>query len=83
ISHKARLSKPAKEARRLLHNRIEQLMRDGGAMDDVRDIASKSISQVCKVALILHLAKDPDLLKTDFTALNCLFFDLYPAWCVD
>ncbi len=60
--HKAVFSGEAQEARLDLYNRVEGAMGDGKGLDDVRDIASKAVSQTCKLALVLHLATDPDLL---------------------
>ena len=60
--HKASLSKEAAEARRLFHNKIERMMAEGQKLDDVRDIASKAITQTAKMALLLHLAEQPGLL---------------------
>ncbi len=61
--HKAILSTEAKELRRLFHNQVELLEATGGALADCRDIASKAVSQTCKLALILHLAGNPELLS--------------------
>jgi hypothetical protein len=33
------------------------------SLDDMRDIASKAVSQTCKMALLLHLADNPKLLN--------------------
>jgi uncharacterized protein DUF3987 len=60
--HKATFSDEAHQARLVLHNNIEAAMADDGALVDVRDIASKATSQTCKLALILHLANNPELL---------------------
>ncbi len=61
--HRASLSEAAKVARLELANRIEKAMGDDGELADVRDIASKSASQICKLALVLHLASNPDLIS--------------------
>lgn len=61
--HKAYLSQGASEARRVFHNTIERMMAEGKELEDVRDIASKAVSQTCKLALVLHLADDPELLN--------------------
>ena len=37
-------------------------MADGGELEDVRDIASKAVSQITKLALVFHIAKRPDVL---------------------
>jgi len=60
--HKAKLSPEAAQARREFHNAIERLMRDGHDLEDVQDIASKAVSQTAKLALVLHLATNPELL---------------------
>jgi len=60
--HKSSLSKKAAEARRLFHNKIERMMAEGQKFDDVRDIASKAVTQTAKMALLLHLAEQPGLL---------------------
>jgi phage/plasmid primase-like uncharacterized protein len=62
--HKAYLSQEAATARRNYHNSIEGQMADGCEYEDVRDIASKMVSQVAKIALILHLGDNPSLLTT-------------------
>lgn len=61
--HRASLSPAAAEARRQFHNAIEQMMGEGGDLSDVRDIASKAVSQTAKLALILHLAADAEILS--------------------
>lgn len=61
--HEATLSEAAKLARLELANRIERAMGDDGELADVRDIASKSASQICKLALVLHLASQPELIS--------------------
>jgi len=61
--HKVTFSSEAQQARLALYNNIEKAMADGNGLDDVRDIASKATSQTCKLALILHLANNPDLLN--------------------
>ncbi len=63
IQHKAVLSEAAKVARLDLANKIELAMSDDGVLADVRDIAAKSTSQVCKLALLLHLANYPELIS--------------------
>jgi len=62
-THKAHLSNEAQELRRLFHNQIEEMMAKGNKLDDMRDIASKAVSQTCKMALLLHLADKPELLN--------------------
>ena len=61
--HKAHLCPEAKESRRKFHNDIEEMMAGGELLDDMRDIASKAVSQTCKMALLLHLADKPKLLN--------------------
>ncbi|WP_339774976.1 DUF3987 domain-containing protein [uncultured Methylophaga sp.] len=63
VKHKALLSEGAKLARLDMANRIETAMAEDGSLADVRDIASKSASQVCKLALVLHLANNPELIS--------------------
>jgi hypothetical protein len=63
VPHKASLSIEAQELRRQFHNEIEVMMADGNKFDDMRDIASKAVSQTCKMALLLHLADKPKLLN--------------------
>jgi len=63
IPHKARLSPEAVNARREFHNYIERLMGEGEDLEDVRDIASKTVSQTCKLALVLHIAENHSLLN--------------------
>lgn len=60
--HEAHLSEEAAESRRQYHNHVERTMADGEDFEDVRDIASKAVTQAVKIALILHLADDPSLL---------------------
>jgi len=62
-THKAHLSNEAQELRRLFHNQIEEMMAKGNKLDDMRDIASKAVSQTCKMALLLHLADKSELLN--------------------
>ncbi len=62
--HHARLSVDATEARRVLFNQIENLQGADKLLFDVRDIASKAVSQVTKLALILHISGNPYVLKT-------------------
>ena len=62
--HKAHLSPEAATARREFHNAIERDMAEGAELSDVRDIASKAVSQTCKLALVLHIAENHALLNT-------------------
>ena len=62
--HKVRLSPEAVKARREFHNYIERLMAEGEDLEDVRDIASKAVSQTCKLALVLHIAENHSVLKS-------------------
>jgi Protein of unknown function (DUF3987) len=64
VPHRLTMSGASKDARRKIHNEIEKLMRNGGDLDDVRDIASKAVSQFCKLALVLKLANEPNLLES-------------------
>jgi len=61
--HKALLSKEATKARREFHNAIERQMGEGCELEDVADIASKIVSQVAKLALLIHLGNEPSLLN--------------------
>jgi hypothetical protein len=63
IPHQARLSSEAMEARVALHNELQNRMGDGGDLADMRDIAAKAVSQICKLALVLHVAAEPGLLR--------------------
>ena len=63
IPHQARLGTEATEARVDLHNLLQDRMADGGDLADVRDIAAKAVSQICKLALVLHIAADPSVLR--------------------
>jgi hypothetical protein len=60
--HKAKLSREVASARRAFHNQVEKLMCEGGDYDDVKDIASKAVSQTAKLALVLHVAANPAVL---------------------
>lgn len=62
--HRASLSPEAAAARRALHNDIERLMGHDGELADVRDIAAKSVSATCKLALVLHLFDEPERLRS-------------------
>jgi hypothetical protein len=70
IPHRATLSPDAREARRIFHNEVERLMGEGGELDDVRDIASKAVSQTAKLALLLHLAADPEALARPMSVID-------------
>ncbi len=61
--HKASLSEEAAEERRKFHNSIEAMMAEGEELEDVRDIASKAVTQTAKLALVIHLAENPDYLR--------------------
>ena len=63
IPHKAHLSPEAAAARREFHNAIEASMAEAGELADVRDIASKAVSQTCKLALVLHIAEQHNRLS--------------------
>jgi hypothetical protein len=65
FAHVATLSREAAHARREYHNVIELMLRDGGDLADTRDIASKAVSQTAKLALVLHVAADSDILRED------------------
>lgn len=70
VPHVCALSAEAQEARRVVHNEIEALMRNDGDLADVRDIASKAVSQFCKLAMVLHLASEPSLLKSNNSVID-------------
>ena len=61
--HIARLSTESTEARRLFSNSIESSMKQGGKYADAKDVACKAVSQTCKLALVLHIAKKPEVIK--------------------
>jgi hypothetical protein len=65
IPHRVKLSSDAAEHRRQFHNQIEAMMAEDGDFTDVRDIASKATSQTVKLALVLHIAMDSDVLDRD------------------
>ena len=62
VPHLVRLGEAATETRRILHNDVEALMGAGGEYEDVRDIASKFTTQTVKLAMVLHLLKNPQVL---------------------
>jgi hypothetical protein len=68
--HKVRLSPEAVKARREFHNAIERLMAEGEDLEDVRDIASKAVSQTCKLALVLHIAEDHAVLNQPVSTIS-------------
>lgn len=68
--HRASLSPAAAESRRKFHNTIEAMMGEGGELADVRDIAAKAVSQTAKLALILHLAADAEILSQPASAID-------------
>jgi hypothetical protein len=61
--HQARLNSRAIGARIDLHNGLQNRMSDGGDLADMRDIAAKAVTQICKLALVLHVATNPDVLR--------------------
>jgi len=61
--HKVLLSTEVQKARRVFHNNIELMMATDKEFEDVRDIASKAVSQTVKIAHILHIADNPNLLS--------------------
>jgi hypothetical protein len=63
IPHQARLSSEATEARVDLHNELQDRMGDDGDLVDMRDVAAKAVTQICKLALVLHVAANPGLLR--------------------
>jgi len=68
--HRVTLGKAATAARRELHNAIETMMQSQGDLHDVRDIASKAITQIVKLALVFHLASDPGYLAAPQSELS-------------
>jgi hypothetical protein len=68
--HKVMLSEEVIKARRLFHNQIEKMMATGGKLEDVRDIASKTVSQTVKMAHILHIADNPIVLNQAESVIN-------------
>ena len=62
VPHQAQLSGEVAEARVDLHNLLQDRMADVD-LADVRDIAAKAVSQICKLALVLHIAADPGVLR--------------------
>ncbi|MFC1772647.1 DUF3987 domain-containing protein [Pseudomonadota bacterium] len=70
IPHRACLSAEAVKARREFHNYIEQLMGEGEDLEDVRDIASKAVSQTCKLALVLHIAENHSVLNEPVSTIS-------------
>ena len=63
VPHQAQLSGEVAEARVDLHNLLQDRMADDGDLAEVRDIAAKAVSQICKLALVLHIAADPGVLR--------------------
>jgi len=68
--HKVLLSKEVQQARRIFHNKIESMMAANKEFEDVRDIASKAVSQTIKLAHILHIADNPQLLSQSESVIN-------------
>jgi len=68
--HKVILSEEVIKARRLFHNQIEKMMATGDKLEDVRDIASKTVSQTVKMAHILHIAGNPIVLNQAESVIN-------------
>ncbi len=68
--HRVLLSSEAKQARREFHNKIELMMSTGKEFEDVRDIASKAVSQTVKMAHILHIANNPELLAQSESSID-------------
>ncbi|KAA6184242.1 DUF3987 domain-containing protein [Thiohalocapsa marina] len=70
LPHLARLSRDAAEARVELHNSLQDRMAEGGDLSDVRDIAAKAVTQICKLALVLHVAASPQVLEAPDSAID-------------
>ncbi len=69
-SHKVLLTDDVAKARIELHNEIERDCRPGKRFSEnnlTRGIASKFTSQTCKIALALHIFKNPNYLEADCT----------------
>ena len=46
-----------------MHSQLHDRMGDTGDLADVRDIAAKAVSQICKLALVLHVAAARGVLR--------------------
>jgi putative DNA primase/helicase len=57
------LSQSAKDLWRLFHDRIEVMLRPGGDLTDVRDVASKSADNSVRLAALFQLFCEPDSLE--------------------
>jgi len=68
--HRVILSEDTVKARRIFHNKIEKMMATGEKLEDMRDIASKTVSQTVKMAQILHIADNPELLNQSNSVIN-------------
>jgi hypothetical protein len=69
-THTIKLSSGAANARREWHNRIEWQMATGEELEDARDIACRAVTQTCKLALIIHVAENPEQLASDDSTLS-------------
>ena len=47
-------------------------MAEGGELEDVKDIASKAVSQTCKLALVLHLAEKHEALRESISHIDLM-----------
>ena len=63
VPHRAILSKEAAEQRRILNNTIEAQMATDKDFEDVRDFASKLVSNIAKIAIVIHVAEKPEIIK--------------------
>ncbi len=70
IPHQARLSSEATEVRVDLHNELQDRMGDGGDLADMRDVAAKAVTQICKLALVLHVAANPGVLRQPHSVID-------------
>lgn len=70
LPHIIRLNGDAKEARRQWYNIVEKEMGTGGILVHCRDVAAKMVSQVVKIAMLLHLIDNPALLNMDSSEIS-------------
>ena len=67
---KIRLSNPAKEAWKAFYNRIELMLKVGGELSDVRDVASKIADNAVRLACNLQMFCEPESSEIDLSHLN-------------
>lgn len=78
IPHQARLGSEAVVGRVAVHNALQDRMADTGDLADVRDIVAKAVSQMCKLALVLHLAAQPELMCEPVSDIDAQYL-LHPS----